>query len=457
MELGTFSEAEICTLIDSGAIMLDALAAMAPDTHFVAITQYTVFADAFEARYGLDRPGHTSDSTPVSHSALLEILHQAHELSSPISLSGLSSATRPAVDHEDSAPATLRTISAIRELPTSSGDNTPVSSPELATPIDHPSLSDTPLEPRNLPPEATTLVDGRTSRSDERLAAVIPSMPTLGDAPEGDYTDARPPRADGFDRPTEPMVAARRSSIAELRGVPEPRPTAEPRDQEQVSEPPLVTRAPTNAQLFEVSIGLGAWVVLFALLSVASHRFGLGTDEAKLLPGSLLFWARSLLLLGGGGILLWAFPGETPISRADFKVTPSVALAATGVGLLAGASFPATAPSSPIFAAILMVLLTAVAEELFFRAFLGRVLEAAFDRPLVSVGLAAALYGVYASTHAWVWVDRAPLAIVLKIVLLTIGAGVPYALLHHWTKSLIPPLVCHLVLNVAAVVSAVLR
>jgi hypothetical protein len=50
VDLGSFEEAEICTLIDSGAIMLDALAASEPDALFVPITQYPVFANAFEAR-----------------------------------------------------------------------------------------------------------------------------------------------------------------------------------------------------------------------------------------------------------------------------------------------------------------------------------------------------------------------------------------------------------------------
>lgn len=425
--LGELDEDEVCRQIDAGTLMLDSLASIAPDTHFLPITQYPVFAVAFESRYGLGQPGHTSDSTPVSHSALLEALQRESELVSPIST------TRPALEGiEDTAPATLKSTTGLLDEPT------PVSLPsEPATPVAQAAL----ITPRILGVPGIPEADTQTSPPpvtlpEPRLPPVMPAMPTLGDAPASDFTLGSAPIPD-LAAPTVPLAPTISSPRAE------PTPAAQgPRH---------------RPQLLEVSLGIGAWTVIFLILTVASHRLGLGPDEARLLPSSPLYWARIILLGGSAALLLWAFPNVPRLTRADFRTAPTWSMAAVLVGLLAGASFPAPAPQSPIVLALLLTTVTVSAEELFFRAYLGRVLEASFPRPLISVGLAAALYGVYASTLPTVWIDRAPVSIVLRIVLLTVGAGVPLALLQHWTRSLLPSVVCHLALAFAMVLGAAWR
>ncbi|MBK6684283.1 MAG: CPBP family intramembrane metalloprotease [Deltaproteobacteria bacterium] len=415
--LGELDEDEVCRQIDAGTLMLDSLASIAPDTHFLPITQYPVFAVAFESRYGLGQPGHTSDSTPVSHSALLEALHRESELVSPIST------TRPALEGlEDTAPATIKNTVGLLDEP---------------TPVSLPSEPATPIGQASLIPEADTLTSPPPATIPEpRMAPVMPAMPTLTDAPESEFTLGSAPI---------PEIAAPTTPLAPT--ISSPR-----------SEPhPPSPKARSKPQLLEVSLGIGAWAIIFLILTVAGHRLGLGPDEARLLPSSTLYWARIILLSGSAALLLWAFPNVPRLTAADFGTAPTWALAAILVGTLAGASFPGPAPGSPLLVALLLTTVTVVAEELFFRAYLGRVLEASFPRPVVSVGLAAALYGVYASTLPTVWIDRAPISIVLRIVLLTVGAGVPLALLQHWARSLLPSLLCHLALAFALVLGAAWR
>lgn len=421
--IGELDEEEVCRQIDQGALMLDCLAAVEPDTHYVPITHYPVFAVAFESRYGLGQPGHTSDSTPVSHSALLEALQRDSELVSPIST------TRPALEGlEESAPATLKNVVGLLDE---------------ATPRSLPAEPATPVVQRGIP-DATTQADARSGLStDPGLPPVAPALPTLGDAPDGEHglSPLPMPTPD----PAAPTVPAVRIS--------NPNATEPPLEiRVEARYEPKAAPATTSAAppLLEVSIGIGTWAVLFLALTVAS-RFGLGADEARLMPGSLLYWGRVLGLFGTTVGLYALFPRVRRPSRSDLAVSPTWWGAALVVGLLAGLSFPGIGPSSPLPVALVLAVLVAIAEEAFFRGFLGQVLESSFPRPAVSVGLAAALYGIYCATLPAVWVDHAPMSILLRLALLTVGAGVPLALLQHWTRSLLPSLLCHMALAVGLV------
>ncbi|MCK6550725.1 hypothetical protein L6R52_33115, partial [Myxococcota bacterium] len=63
-ELGPVSIDAVSGLIASGRVMLDATAAELPSGPYLPITQFAVFARAFEARYGLGQAPRGSDSTP---------------------------------------------------------------------------------------------------------------------------------------------------------------------------------------------------------------------------------------------------------------------------------------------------------------------------------------------------------------------------------------------------------
>ena len=77
MPLGELDEEEVCRQIDAGTLMLDSLASVAPDTHFLPITQYPVFAVAFETdSVGQDRHLMIHAEVPLRYLDVFATYHQ---------------------------------------------------------------------------------------------------------------------------------------------------------------------------------------------------------------------------------------------------------------------------------------------------------------------------------------------------------------------------------------------
>ena len=210
-------------------------------------------------------------------------------------------------------------------------------------------------------------------------------------------------------------------------------------------------RAKDDKRILRLVCAMGAWALIFGVLFAASIVTGGGRAEARLLPSSAALWLRIALTGGLGGVLVFAFRHSLPISNRAFSVTPSWAAIAVLAGTCVGAMAPAIAPESPILIAVVLGATVAIAEEIFFRGFLGRALAAAFSGSRVPTALAAVLYGVYYATYFVIWQHPSPLQVGLALTMITVGAGLPYALLYDLTKSFTAPLLCHVSLNVVAV------
>lgn len=218
-----------------------------------------------------------------------------------------------------------------------------------------------------------------------------------------------------------------------------------------IAMPRTPTRAKDERRVMRLLIAMGAWAVIFGVLFAASIVTGGGRAEAQLLPSSAALWLRIALTGGLGGVLVFAFRHSMPIGKRAFSITPSWAAIAVLAGTCVGAMAPAIAPTSPVAVAVVLAATVAIAEEIFFRGFLGRSLAAAFSGSRLPTALAAVLYGVYYATYFVIWQHPSPLQVGLALTMITVGAGLPYALLHDLTKGFLAPLLCHVSLNIVAV------
>lgn len=202
-----------------------------------------------------------------------------------------------------------------------------------------------------------------------------------------------------------------------------------------------------------LACGVAAWALLFAVLFSASVATGGGRAEAIWRPNSAVLWLRIALTGGLGALLVFAFRRSLPLSRSQFRLSWEWAGIAVLAGLSVGAMAPFDRSVAPVGVAIVLGATLAIAEEAFFRGFLGRVLATTFPRSRAAIGIAALLYGAYYSTYFVIWEHDKPVEIALALTMITVGAALPYAILQDLTKGFLAPLLCHVFVNVAGVVS----
>ncbi len=438
--LGGLDERAVLRGIAEGSIPLDALVApeSAPE-RARPITQHPRFADAFAARMGIGRGVPlTSQGTPPSDRSPGPAL-------TPESLSSLASL---------SDSLTLPGLGATPEA--SSRDDTAPSRDALAEPDAPPPLEDEERdEPSTRPDAPSLLADRDDSPGGETLPSVLaPEVAEPADVPTRVEVGPSPQRAPSIApvRPRGPSLgrapaerAVRVDSNAGERVAPAfLDPAITPRAAPASSPSEAVERA---TRLVALAAGLTVWAVCFTVLFALSVVAGLGPEEAALSPRSPLLWTRVALLSAAGLGLASAFQDTRRFSLADLAPRPLWLLAAVGSGLAVGMLAGAPPPAVSLPLAVGLTVLHTVAAELFFRGFLARALEAVFDGARWPTLLGALLFGGYSATLGAAWIGLSPEAATLRLLMITLGVGVPCALAHSSARSYLPPLAGHLALN----------
>lgn len=192
-----------------------------------------------------------------------------------------------------------------------------------------------------------------------------------------------------------------------------------------------------------VPIAVGVFLAVAAVLFVGSNILHLGVRELFLEPMEPFFWIRQSAMLAfgtGGAILLLK---RRPIANEELAFSPIVLMAALSLGLFMGMLLPLSMSHTPIAMLIGMIALQVVAEEVFFRAYLGRVLARGTVGTFAPVMISALLYGAYQLTYVAVWSGGALDATALGRAGAAVLAGAVFALLQVKSGSLSAPLIAH--------------
>ncbi len=438
---GGLDERAILSGIAEGSIPLDALVApeSAPE-RARPITQYPRFADAFAARMGIGRGAPLiSQGTPPSDRSpgpaiTPESLSSLASLSDSLTLPGLGPTTEDA-GRDDTAPS--------RDA---------LAEPDASTPLEEEERD----EASTRPDASALLAELDEPPGGETLpSALMPELAEPGDVPTRVELGPSPHRAPSVApaRPRAPSFgrelverAPRVDSTAGARAAPA---FLDPAAMHAVAPSSASPSEPVEraTRLVALAAGLAAWAVCFAVLFSLSVVAGLGPEEAALSPRSALLWTRVVLLSTAGLGLASAFEETRRFSMADLAPRPPWLLAAVGSGLAVGVFAGAPPPVVSLPLAVGLTVLHTVAAELFFRGFLARALEAVFEGALWPTLLGALLFGGYFATFAAAWTGLSPLAAALRLLMITIGAGVTFALAHSSARSYLPPLAGHLALQ----------
>lgn len=451
-EYGPLAPTDICLLIGTGRIMLDAVAADAGSDTYIPITQFPVFAKAFEARYGLDGAPRGSDSTPSSTS-------KAGVTAQPGEAAGANASSVPAP-----LAVTLPERSQIEVEETPFDDKTEARpSPQRARSAE----DDDPFRERTISdadPRPPSEAAAEQDESHERTP-ITQSAPTIEESPSAELPNqgvtvghavlAHPPAQDLARPPAHDLAGAEHPSqvptIPLARSYSPPRPAIPP-----ASSTTIIVG--TNEARRGVTIAFLSWGAIVALLYALGIGSDLGLAEARYMATSGLFYLRLLILLTAGlGLSALLLRGER-LTVQSFSVSPRWALIAAGAGVAGGILSPlAPVGGAPIPIALSMTFLHAIAEETFFRGFIDRALANAFPELVSRTAIGATLFGLYFLTYASLWQGRSTLEALLWSFALTIVAGVPLSILYHRSKSFLVPLVCHLALNISMIAMSYLR
>lgn len=210
------------------------------------------------------------------------------------------------------------------------------------------------------------------------------------------------------------------------------------------SSPPVLVES-----FFERPVGGLVAVMLVTVLLGLIGFVNTGTSNAS------VFWVRVLTLAVFTGILL-ATVFRARISEIIEKQAGLLpVLGGLGVGLLVGQVLPpfvlpAGNPSGVLAACLVQV----AAVEGFFRLYVDHTLFGRVPSHAGIVVISAFLFGLLAVHDPSVlgaasWADA-----LLRTGLFALAGGVPFALVHVATRSVVPPFLCHLTAQVVAVFGA---
>jgi hypothetical protein len=190
-------------------------------------------------------------------------------------------------------------------------------------------------------------------------------------------------------------------------------------------------------------IGIG----VIGIFWVLSCGIGLGQTEDNW-NGTNGFWYMRRLLL-----IIAAFAGFYIVNKkmiTEFFSAAGMGLAPIGVicglalGIGSGYVTPLREYETAVETLVGLAIFHAVAEQLFFTGFLTKELRNSAPSQLTGVGLSAAFYGLYQLSFYTFFYGIRPSWIPFWMLMMVLGAGLPYALLYHLSRSLIPPMVCQL-------------
>jgi len=197
----------------------------------------------------------------------------------------------------------------------------------------------------------------------------------------------------------------------------------------------------------------------FFLLWLVYCVLGQGDQEYFYSGGSGMWYLRRLLLVlaaVGGGAWFFKLKPKELFKGVGFKAPVTPLMVAVLVGAASGFMSAPQRVTGGLFVVMFLTLLHVAAEQVFFTAFLTRGIMK-FASPQAAVLVSAVLFGIYHVTYYSFFIETYAMWIPYWIGLIILGAGLPYALLYAWSRSIVPPLVCHLLVNGVMMFNSVAR
>jgi membrane protease YdiL (CAAX protease family) len=124
------------------------------------------------------------------------------------------------------------------------------------------------------------------------------------------------------------------------------------------------------------------------------------------------------------------------------------------MGVIAIVSKAGTFRVTPLAVALPMVAAHVVAEEIFFRGYVAKVLREEVLGDAYALVAAVAFYAAYHLTFHGVWFSASPMWRIYWCGILGVGAGAVYTFLYLRSGSIWPPIVCHFIAYAVPMIAA---
>src|SRR5262245_59584256 len=143
-----------------------------------------------------------------------------------------------------------------------------------------------------------------------------------------------------------------------------------------------------------------------------------------------------------------------PIVVEVVTIESPAMFAALALGLLIGLNTPLSISKTALTPLALMIFAQVIAEEIFFRGYIGRLLIRGMIGSVTPAVLSATIYALYQLTYFAVWHGGAGGVSTSYRVVVAAISGAIYALLHEKSESMSAPLVAHFTAAGAMVVGS---
>jgi membrane protease YdiL (CAAX protease family) len=200
---------------------------------------------------------------------------------------------------------------------------------------------------------------------------------------------------------------------------------------------------------FSLIVSVALWFFACLLELGSNEYFYTGTDWFWYLRRTLLVAAA----IGGAALVGGQSIGEY-FSKVGYRFRAVFLLFAVVIGVGVGLVSPTQRVTGLPLVVMLLTLIHVVVEQMFFNGFVTRQLLASIARKPVAIGLSALLFGLYHISYYSFYVETSAKWIPYWVLVVTLGAGLPYAALYARSRSIVPPLICHLLVNGVMMVSS---
>ena len=214
--------------------------------------------------------------------------------------------------------------------------------------------------------------------------------------------------------------------------------TAERVRQEELEEPMSIV----PLLIFALTVMTGLFFV--------SNIVGLGDREYYYTSDDPFFFYRrcGLLIAGIAGISLYFRKNPfSALGNLGMRTPLHFVLIAMIWGIFIGFQSPAQRIAGNIEEVLALTLLHVIAEEIFFRGFLTKILYEGLHDFSVALFSSALIFGLYHITYQSFWFDTDFWMKWYWMGAIMLFAGIPYAWLYIRSKSIIPPIIAHLMVN----------
>ena len=208
-------------------------------------------------------------------------------------------------------------------------------------------------------------------------------------------------------------------------------------------------------QFFSLFTSIAIFFFVFIILLILSNTTQLGISEDGWSIKVPLFYIRRAILIIAATIGFFILK-LNPFTFLSFKFVPKYSLLAIPFGIALGFYTPDQVLDESVYILVFIIIFNVVANEFFFRGFILHTIKKSTDNLEITILASALLWGVFQLTFYNFFNNYTLGWQIYWVLFITIGSGLPLAMLTYFSKSMTPALICHFLANLVVLLKVFL-